>query len=75
MKKLTQLDRVKKYIKDFGSITQFEAFNELGILRLAACIYLLRKNGENIGGEFIKVKNRYGETCEVKRYFYEVQNG
>lgn len=67
----TQAARVVKYIEDFGSITTLEAVNDLGILRLASRVSELRKKGFNIKSEFIEVKNRYGETCRVKRYSME----
>lgn len=35
-KRPTQVERIKKYIEDFGSITTLEAFTELGIVRLGA---------------------------------------
>lgn len=42
-KRPTQVERIKKYIKDFGSITTLEAFTELGIVRLGARISEMRK--------------------------------
>ena len=32
----TQSERVKKYMEDFGSITQLDAIRDLGVLRLSA---------------------------------------
>lgn len=68
-KRPTQCERIVKYLNDFGTITQFEALRDLGIMRLASRISELNKNGANIGGEMISVKNRYGENCSIKRYF------
>ena len=68
MEGLTQEERVLKYIKQFGSITTLEAFNELGITRLSAKIYNLKKQGYDIVDETIKVKNRFGEELHVKKY-------
>ena len=73
-RKPTQCEKVKEYLKEFGSITQMQALNDLGIMRLASRISELRERGENISGEFVKVKNRYGELCEIKRYFYARHN-
>lgn len=67
---MTQLSRVKRFLKDFGSITQFEAFQFLGIMRLASRISELRSAGEEIESEMVQVENRFGEKCWVKRYFY-----
>ena len=64
----TQRQRVLDYITDFGSITPYEAMKDLGIMRLASRVTELKKLGYPIVGEFIPVKNRYGETSRVKRY-------
>lgn len=66
--KATQAQRVLDYIDRFGSITQFEAMNDLGVMRLASRISDLKKLGYPINGEVIAVKNRFDETCYVKRY-------
>lgn len=36
MSKIKQTDRVKDYLEKFGSITQWEALRDLGIMRLAS---------------------------------------
>ena len=64
----TQSERVKKYMEDFGSITQLDAIRDLGVLRLSARIMELKQSGLPIEGKFEKVKNRYGEEVQVKRY-------
>jgi hypothetical protein len=66
--KPTQAQRVLQYMERFGSITQFEALKDLGVMRLASRISELRKNGYAITGEMVNVENRFGETCQVKRY-------
>lgn len=68
MSKETQCQRVVDYMNEFGGITQFEALNELGVMRLASRISDLRKRGVAIHGETHSVTNRFGETCRVKRY-------
>lgn len=73
-KRPTQVERIKKYIEDFGSISTFEAFSQLGILRLGARISEMRKAGMNIQDKQECVKNRYGEKCYIKRYFMENNN-
>lgn len=50
----TQCERIIKYLKDFGSITQYQALQDLGIMRLASRISELQKNGY----EFEKAKNK-----------------
>lgn len=70
---MTQLSRVKRFLKDFGSITQFEAFQFLGIMRLASRISELRSAGEEIESEMVQVENRFGDKCWVKKYSYKKQ--
>lgn len=64
----TQEQRVLEYIRENGSITQLEALNELGVMRLASRISSLRKQGFNIVGESVTVKNRFNENCHIKKY-------
>lgn len=65
----TQARRILLYMEKHGSITQFEAIAELGVLRLASRISELRKKGYPIEGKLVTVVNRYGEPCRVKRYW------
>lgn len=67
--KLSQNDKVLAYMREFGSITQLDAYVDLSCLRLASRISDLRAKGYNIESKVEKVKNRYGETCCVKRYY------
>lgn len=66
--KPTQNERILDYIEEFGSITQLEAFRDLGVMRLASRISSMRKQGYNIISKTEEVKNRYGEPCRIKRY-------
>lgn len=72
---MRQTDRVLEYIREFGSITQFEAMRDLGVMRLASRISDLRKEGYAITGKTEPVKNRYGEKCYIKRYAEVRDNG
>lgn len=64
----TQAQRILGYIENHGSITQLEALKDLGVFRLASRISELRKKGYKIESQMVKVENRYGETCRVKKY-------
>ena len=66
--KPTQNDRIVDYIKKFGSITQLEALQDLGVMRLASRISDLRRLGYPIVSDTEIVTNRFGEKCHVKRY-------
>jgi hypothetical protein len=66
--KPTQNQRILDYINEFGSITQIDALRDIGCMRLASRISDLRSRGYDIVSELVPVKNRYGETCHIKRY-------
>lgn len=66
--KATQAERVLDYIEQFGSITQFEALRDLGVMRLASRISDLKKQGYPITSKVEAVKNRFDENCYIKRY-------
>lgn len=66
--KPNQNQRILDYIDEFGGITQLDAIRDLGCMRLASRISDLRRQGYNIESKFVPVKNRYGETCHIKRY-------
>ena len=67
----TQCNRVDWYIREYGSITQLEALRDLGVMRLASRISEMKKHGMNIKDRLVEVKNRFGEVCHVKQYYYE----
>ena len=71
----TQTERILDYISEFGSITQFDALKDLGVMRLASRISDLKKLGYPITSKVEAVKNRYGENCYIKRYSMEENNG
>ena len=65
---MTQSQLILRHLEDFGSITQAEAYNEYGIMRLASRIDELRRKGYPIQTECIKGQNRYGEPTRYGRY-------
>ena len=69
----TQNQRVLEYMEKHGGITQLEALTEIGVMRLASRISDLKRRGYPITSRMQAVKNRYGETCHVKRYSMEGQ--
>ena len=66
-----QVDRIYKYMKDFGSITPKDAFLDLGVMRLASRISDMKKSGIKIKKEMEPGKNRYGEDTHYARYSLE----
>lgn len=67
-RKTTQENRVLEYMQKFGGITTRDAFNDLGITRLSAKIFNLKKQGYDIISEYKQAKNRFGETTYFKKY-------
>lgn len=66
--KATQKQRIIDYIKQFGSISSWEAYADLGITQLGARIDQLKKEGYEFETEWESKKNRYGENTTYKRY-------
>lgn len=65
---MTQCEMIIKYIQDFGSITTFESYSELGITRLPSRIHDLKNRGYEFKKEWVTKKNRYGKTISFLRY-------
>lgn len=66
--KTTQHDRIRQYLEDWGSITPFEAFRDLGITKLATRISEMIKAGAEIEKTMVSDTNRYGEPIHYMRY-------
>lgn len=67
--KINQKDRIINYIREFGSITSKEAYDDLGITQLATRIKELKEDGYDFRTEWESNKNRFGEKVEFKRYY------
>ena len=67
--KITQKDRILEYIRNFGSISSFEAYANLGITQLGARIEQLKKEGYEFKTEWESNTNRFGEKTDYKRYY------
>ena len=67
--KITQKDRILQYIREFGSISSWEAYSELGITQLGARIDQLKKEGYQFKTEWESGTNRYDEKVDYKRYY------
>lgn len=64
----TQKDMILKYIKDFGSISSWDAYKDLGITQLGTRIFELKQKGYVFTKERIKTKNRYGNDSHYDKY-------
>ena len=69
MGKVTQKSLVIKYIHDFGSISSWDAFKDLGITRLSGRIFELKQQGYVFRKERVHTRNRYNKPCHYDKYF------
>ena len=75
MKKISQCDKIVEYMRKYGSITQLQAYVDIGCVRLPSRIHDLKRKGYAINREMIKVKNRDDEYVPIARYsLAEVEN-
>lgn len=65
---MTQIDRIQKYIEDYGSITTLDAMEDLGIMRLSARISEMRSAGIDVISTYETGMNRYAEPTRYVRY-------
>lgn len=65
---MTHLERIKRHLLDYGSITQLECAKEYGNYRLSEYIRQLRQDGWVIQSQWCKGKNRYDEDTHYVRY-------
>lgn len=71
---MNQREQIIDYIKNFGSITSYEAYIDLGITQLATRIKELKEQGYYFNYEWITKKNRYGKNVSFKKYKLEDTN-
>ena len=68
MKRTTQCDRILRYIEEFGSITSWQAYADLGITQLAARIFNLKERGYQFETTRVYTENRMGERTHYDEY-------
>lgn len=73
--KITQCDKILRYIRDFGSITQLDALREFGCMRLASRVSDINRQYDKYGCRVYAVReesvNRYGEKIHYARYYIQ----
>ena len=67
--RLNQQNLILKYIADFGYITTWQAYQDLGISQLATRISELKDRGYQFKTENVKAKNRYGKPTHYYKYY------
>ena len=68
---MTQCERILKYMNDFGTINPMQALFDLGVMRLGARIWDLKKDGYQISKRMVAGTNRYGEAVSFAEYRLE----
>lgn len=68
---MTQCERVLKYLEDFGTINPLQAMADLGVMRLAARVADLKKDGYQISRRMVAGRNRYGDPVSFAEYRLE----
>jgi len=66
--KTTQKEMILKYLHDFGSISSWDAYADLGITQLGARIFELKEKGYIFKKERVKKMNRYGKEIAFDKY-------
>lgn len=68
MSTLTQSEVLLRHLREVGPITSKQAMDDYGIMRAAARIEELRRDGHSISTELITVPTRWGTSTQVARY-------
>ena len=66
---MTQKELILKYLTDFGSITSFQAYADLGITQLATRVSELKEKGYVFKTEPQTATNRYGKPVHYVKYY------
>ena len=67
---MTQNETVLHHLKQYGSITDLEAYDKYAIRRLGARIWDLRDAGHKIKSKTTKGVNRFGAKTMFTTYYY-----
>lgn len=65
---MTQKEEVYRYLLEYGSISQMEAYLKLFVCRLSERIRELESDGINIVRTRVSFKNKYGRRGTYVRY-------
>lgn len=66
--KLTQAQQIMQYMKEFGEISQLEAWRDLGISKLSTRVGELIQSGVAINKRPSTSLNRWGQPCSFMIY-------
>ncbi len=65
---MTQCERIKQHLDEFGSIDALTAMNRYGIMRLASRMSDLKHDGYQFYTVTVKGRNRYNEPVAYAVY-------
>ena len=66
--RVTKTAQVLEHLKNYGTITSWQAIQEYGATRLSAIIFNLRKDGYDINTKTELTKDRNGNVCQYAKY-------
>lgn len=72
---MTQRDAITKFIEEHGSITPMDAYEALGITKLATRISEMIREGTPVYKSWEEGENRYGEKVRFMRYTLREEDG
>jgi hypothetical protein len=64
----TQKDKVLRYIREFGKITSWDAYSQLGVTQLATRIFELKQDGYVFTKKRVNTLNRLQEKTHYDEY-------
>ena len=64
----TQKDKVLRYIREFGKITSWDAYSQLGVTQLATRIFELKQDGYVFKNKRVNTLNRLQEKTHYDEY-------
>ena len=64
----TQKDKVLRYIREFGKITSWDAYSQLGVTQLATRIFELKRDGYVFTKKRVNTLNRLQEKTHYDEY-------
>lgn len=66
--RVTKTAQILEHLKNYGTITSWQAIQEYGATRLSAIIFNLRKDGYDINTKTELTKDRNGNVCQYAKY-------
>ena len=68
---MTQQERLLAMMKGGKKVSSMDAFVTLGITRISATVFELRRDGVKVLDEWKEGTNRFGEKCRYKVFYLD----